>query len=480
VFTANSRQRPSGRYVVLYEGEGTLNYLGTTQVVSRSPGRDILNVADNSELVITITATNPANYLRNIRVIVPGGICNNDPFAFAHDESVCAARGQSYTSFETNHASLIFHPLFMQDLRKYKAIRYMQFLRTNDNINTLVSWNQLPNESSAFWSSGTTGPPWALAYRMSNRLSADAWVTLPTRADDDFVRRAALQARWMLAPPLKVYVEYGNEIWNNAWPYTFANQWVTQQGRARWGVTATDPATTGTVRQSWFGMRSQQICNIWKEAWGAQSDRVVCVMGGFIAVPIVNRMSLECPYWVNDPANPTRTNCAANMDSLAVAPYFAGHITAPSFLPTVLGWMQEPDGGFNSLFAEIENRGIPEMAAMVSANATLADAHGLELIAYEGGADVIVGTTPNDPAMSLRLAANRDPRMGTMYTLFLNMWRDNGGRLNTIYTHIQPGTTLGSLGTKEYQTQPREEAPKFDAIMDFIESTPCWWEGCER
>jgi hypothetical protein len=29
-------------------------------------------------------------------------------------------------------------------------------------------------------------------------------------------------------------------------------------------------------------------------------------------------------------------------------------------------------------------------------------------------------------------------------------------------------------------TQPRAEAPKFYAIVNFVETTPCWWDGCIR
>jgi hypothetical protein len=478
VFRGNNRQRPNGQYVVLYEGQGTYTYLGNPQVVSQSPGRDVLNVSDGSELVIFITATTPGNYLRNFRVILPGGICDGNQFDYGVDEGACTSQGKTYTSFEANHATQIFHPVFMEGLRKYRAIRYMQFQRTNDNINTLSRWNQVPPVSYAFWSNPATTPPWELSFRLSNRLSADAWINIPTRADDDFVRQAAQQAYGTLSPPLKVYVEYGNEIWNNAWPYAQAGLWVQQQGQARWGIGNDTPLTRAILRHSWFGMRSQQICDIWKQEWGAQADRVVCVMGGFIAAPIINQTQLECPYWVNDPQNTTRTNCARGMHALAVAPYFAGHIAQPRFLPTVLGWMQEPDGGLGSLFAEIANVGIPEMAGHVRRNAALATRFNLDLVAYEGGADVITGAAPNDPAMDLRLRANRDPRMGEMYDLFMRMWRTEGGKLNTIYNNVSPATSFGALGTREYQTQPRAEAPKFDAIMNFIETTPCWWSGC--
>jgi len=478
VFQTNNRTRQSGHYTILYEGEGALEYRGGGQVVSRSPGRDVLNIPDGAGLVLAITGTNPANYLRNIRVLWPGGICNNNQFDYAENGAVCAARGQTYTSFEQNYATQIFHPFFLRDLRQYRAIRSMQLLRTNDNINTLTSWSQVPTMNHAFWSDQATSPPWELPFRLSNRLHADAWINIPTKADDGFILSAAHLARWALNTPLKVYVEYGNEIWNNAWPYTYANQWVLQQGRARWGSGFDQNVT----RQSWFGMRSQQICNTWKQVFGDQADRVVCVMGGFSATPWINQQSLSCPLWASDPANPTGANCAGNMDALAIAPYFAGYMGNPPFLPTLQAWMQEPDGGFNSLFAEIENVAMPQIADFIQRNATLANSYGLDLVAYEAGAHLIgTGSLANNAAVSGFFgAANRDPRMGDMYARYMNLWKDNGGRLNAIYNSVSPSNNDGSLGTKEYQTQPRSEAPKFDAILSFVETTPCWWDGCAR
>jgi hypothetical protein len=482
VFMPNNRQRLSGRYVVLYEGEGTLSYAGGGQVVSRSPGRDVINIGDNHGLIVNITATNPSNYLRNIRVIWPGGICNGNEFDYGADEAACTSQGKTYTSFEENHATQIFHPLFMQDLRQYRAIRYMQLLRTNDNIRTLTSWSQVPAMSHAFWSSVTTSPPWEVPMRLSNKLHADAWINIPTRADDDFVRQAARLAKWNLNAPLKVYVEYSNEVWNNAYPYTFSNQWVLAQGRARWDPATPPQLDQNIVRGSWFGMRSQQICNIWKQVWAEQADRVVCVMGGFAATPWINRQALACPLWVNDPQNTLRTNCAAGMHTLAIAPYFAGHLGTPVWLSTLEAWMQEPDGGFNSLFTEVAGPSMDQIRGFTRNNATLAAEFGLNLTAYEaGGHFIATGFVVNNPAVtSFFAAANRDPRMGDMYRLYMDLWKEEGGRINAIYNSVSPSTNAGSVGTKEWTGQPREQAPKFDAILDFVETTPCWWEGCAR
>jgi hypothetical protein len=170
------------------------------------------------------------------------------------------------------------------------------------------------------------------------------------------------------------------------------------------------------------------------------------------------------------------------MDTLAIAPYFAGHLGNPSWLPTLQAWMQEPDGGFNSLFAEVAGPSMAQITDFTRRNASLAAEFGVTLTAYEAGGHFIgTGSVANNPAVTAFFAAaNRDPRMGQMYRLYMDMWKQEGGRINAIYNSVSPSTNAGSVGTKEWTGQPRAEAPKFDAIINFVDSTPCWWEGCGR
>lgn len=86
---------PAGQYIVLYEGEGTLTYGGDAAFDASASiaGRDVLTVTPaNAGIVLRITATDPngtGNYLRNIRVIMPG--------------------------FEETYATQLFHPLFLEN-----------------------------------------------------------------------------------------------------------------------------------------------------------------------------------------------------------------------------------------------------------------------------------------------------------------------------------------------------------------------------
>ena len=78
----------------------------------------------------------------------------------------------------------------------------------------------------------------------------------------------------------------------------------------------------------------------------------------------------------------------------------------------------------------------------------------------------------------LLYAANRDNRMADLYAEFLNGWKQAGGGLFMHYTSPRTYQKYGAWGTKEYVTQPLADAPKYQAILNFMQSNPCWWERC--
>jgi tetrahydromethanopterin S-methyltransferase subunit B len=68
---------PAGEYVALYDGEGTLTFdFDATVVSEEEAGRVVLDVQPSGERIggihMVITETNPDDYIRNVRVIMPG------------------------------------------------------------------------------------------------------------------------------------------------------------------------------------------------------------------------------------------------------------------------------------------------------------------------------------------------------------------------------------------------------------------------
>lgn len=438
---------PAGQYIVLYDGEGTIQYGNDAQknVALSTPGRDVVDVTQGGGgIYIRITSTDPngtGNYIRNIRVIVPG--------------------------YEPVADSQRFYPPFLDTIANYRAIRFMNWMDTNDefgNPNNQVAWSDRPQVDD--YNYRADGVPVEVMVELVNVVDADPWFTLPHQASDDYVTHFATLVRDTLDPTLKVYVEYSNEVWNGIFGQ---GTWIEAQGQAEWPGSSAD---SFTKRLNWFGKRTAEICDIWKTVWGDRSERVVCVMGAQAANSWTASQALACPLWSEAP-------CADHgIDAVAIAPYFGGYLGSPGWESTVTAWTQEADGGLNSLFAELENTAVPQTATWISDSKMVADQFGVELIAYEGGQHLVgyQGVENNTAVTNLFIAANRDPRMGTVYTQYLDIWRQHGGHLFAHFINADGPSKWGSWGALEYTLQG--SSPKYDALMAFIADNPCWWLGC--
>ncbi|HKT73994.1 MAG TPA: hypothetical protein VJQ47_13975 [Steroidobacteraceae bacterium] len=444
----------SGQYVVLYDGEGHLQYTLDAKLVSSVPGRDVINVANPSGgFEVQITSTDPnhtGNYLRNIRVVK------------AEEEALLAA-GKT------------FRPGFLDMLKNFRAMRFMDWLDTNDS--PLTTWTSRPHITDAGW--GTThGVPIEVAVKLCNEAQADCWLNVPHKADDDYIRQMATLVHGTLGSTQKVYIEFSNEVWN----FGFSQAaYARDQGKALWPGAGNDLDSN----RSWFGMRTAQMCDIWKSVYGGDfASRVVCVLGAQAASPYTATQSLKCPFWSGSGNAPCSNH---NITAVAIAPYF-GNFKAQQ------AWTSDPDGGLNKLFQELNQGGLiagdypggdmKMVSDWEAAYKTALVPYNLPFIAYEAG-QTFVGFPNygnNTPIVNLYMAANRDPRMGTAYAKALGDWKANGGQLYMHFVDVASPSQYGEWGALESfmdTTTPLSAAPvKWQALQNFISSNPCWWAGC--
>ncbi len=474
---------PAGAYTVFYKGRGKLEYGNDAvkdEALSR-PGRDVVRVENPGDggILLRITEIDPddtGDYLRDIRVIMPGGLCGGNSFAYCPADGSCPPQ-KDCVAFTEIWRHQVFHPLFLENLRSYRVIRMMDLLRTNTSM--LSSWQQRPRWTDVRWTS-ENGVPLELALALAVRLNADPWLNIPAQADDDYVTRFALLAKRHLRPEQRVYLEYANEVWNGAFS---AGDWVQQQARVAW---PTSDATAYTKRINGYGVRSAEIARIWKSVWGEEADRIVAVMGAQAANPWVAQEALDCP--LNGDGD--ESECASAMDAIAIAPYFGGHLGGGPFPQALAGWRDSEPDGLDLLFeelttgvaiADISGGGsLERVTEWIAQHAAIAQKYGLQLLAYEGGQH-LVGLGPelkNADLTDLFIRANRDPRMYDLYRELLAAWREHGGGLFCHFLSVGAYTQYGSWGAKEHQTQ--QDAPKHRALMDFIAENPIWWGDQER
>jgi hypothetical protein len=439
---------PGGQYTVLYEGEGTIEYWNAAakNEALSAPGRDVIDVDPSAGGIgMNITEVNPDDYLRNIRVIMPGGVCTDNGLRLCEGDGDCDAGTCSL--FVDSYASQIFFPPFLDRIKTYKVLRFMDWMATNDS--PVETWADRARVDHARWSLGA-GVPVEIMVELANRMAADPWFTLPHLADDDFVSNFAGLVAASLDPGLKAYVEFSNEVWNGI----FAQSgWARDQGLAA-GLSGDDYQ----AQLFFYSRRAVQVHGLFEEAFGS-ADRLVRVMATQAANAWVSEqvLSFEDAY--------------LGCDALAVAPYFGGYLGGPDEQARVQAMSAD------DLLAELGDAALPTVRGWLESQAAAAEEHGVDLIAYEGGQHLAGngGVENNDVINALFDEANRDERMGELYLDYLDLWREEGGRLFAHFVNCSRYSKWGRWGALEYQTQPRAEAPKYDALQTFIETTPVWW-----
>ena len=463
---------PAGNYVVLYEGEGTIEYgfCATKIDAASKPGRDVIRVKpSDAGIYLRITSTDPnktGNYIRNIRVIMPGGVCKKDASLYCEPDGTCPKCGNiDCLPFEQVYQTQIFHPVFLNKIKDYRLLRFMDWMDTNNSKQGL--WKDRPKMDDARWSL-EKGVPIELMITLANVLKIEPWFNMPHQATDNYIRKFAALVRDNLKPKLKVYLEYSNEVWN---PQFVQGDWVQQQAEAQWPDSKKDGYTK---RINWYGMRTAQICDMWKEVWQNRSSQIVCVMGTQGVRPWVSEQALDCPLWEEG------APCFQHgIDALAISAYFGHQLGAPEYEEEVMKWTKEPDGGLDTLFDEIfyggQLPGGPKggllhwLFDMISQGILPAQSRRLDFFAYEGGQHVAgqgrVNT--NESLTHLFTSANRDPRMGDAYKLLLDGWQKRGGKIFMHFSNCGKYTKWGSFGALEYIDQNR--SPKYDTLRGYLQ-----------
>ncbi|MEO8670464.1 MAG: hypothetical protein ABI411_04050 [Tahibacter sp.] len=436
---------PGGRYVVTYDGQGSISYFfaATKNVALSTPGRDVLDVnAANGGWMMRLDAITAGNPIRNIHVWMPGFDENTGP-------------------------SQLFHPDFLSLIRRNKALRFMDWMGTNNS--TQQEFANRPLLSHARWTE--RGVPLEAMVELANRTDANPWFNMPHRASNDYITQFALRVKQLLRPDLELYVEYSNEVWNGQFQQ---GAFVEAQGTAEYG----NQGSGFDRRLNWHGERTAQMCDLWKAAFGSEAARVTCVLGAQAANDYTQTEAADCPFWL------AGKPCSGHqLGAVAIAPYFGGYLDGPDTATTVQSW------NLTTLFAELNSGGqvaggpaggaLNEVKTWITSHHGAAAARGLHLVTYEGGQHLvgILGVENNTVIADLFNNANRDARMGTAYTQHLDFWRTNGGELFMNFTASSQYGKFGSWGAVEYLDQ--QNTPKQNALLGFIGAHSCWWTNCE-
>ena len=434
----------AGRYVVTWDGQGSLTLGGRAQNVTQSAQTDATPSATfdftpgESAVTLTLTALHPTDPIRDIVIT-------------RQDRADLLAAGE------------VFNPDFLSRIQGARLLRFMDWQATNNSPLSTPAQRPLPSD---YTYATPYGVPAEVQIALANRLRADPWFTIPHLATDALITDLARLTHASLDPALTAHVEFSNEVWN--WQFTQAT-WAEAQGKLRW-------SKDGTWMQ-FYGLRAAQMAQIWRQVYGTDTARLIPVIATQTGVKGAEAQILDAPLVVAEGLPPP----VAAFDAYAVTGYFAALLGAPDKAPMVQAWLAEsaaanPADPYALAFdrAEQELRdgsfsGDPEdtlttlLTDILPYQAQVAADRDLALMMYEGGTHVVgYGPKTDDAALTAFFTAlNYSPQMGRLYDTLLTGWATLSDTPFNAFVDTYRPNKWGSWGALRHLS---DDSPRWRAL----------------
>ncbi|KAG2452608.1 hypothetical protein HYH02_002845 [Chlamydomonas schloesseri] len=462
-----------GRYVVLWDGEGRLDFGFDAKVASRDRNRMEVILTPTADLTclergdaycgdngiyLAIADTNPANPIHNIRILPSMG-----------GAAASAGGAGAGGAWEGRHARTPFHPWFLKSLARYGVIRFMNWMGVTAGERAYQGaqdWEARRRKPDYHTQTGSDGAGAALEHivQLCNMVGAAPWVNVPYSAGEDpaTLRAIAALLRDQLRPDVSLYVEYSNEVWNTGFD---SYKWARDRGLAL------KLSTDGQVAAYRYHARAttaiaEAFREVFATAPGGGSSRVKVVLGGW---GFLCNGGTGCGAWhMADTLGWNGT--AAKVDYYGVTGYWncglGGNGPADALLSVT------------DMLAKCRTQLAADEVTAAALAAKVAT-YGKSVITYEAGPSIVEQAAIEDrgetPAATVKyVAVNRHPDMYGLYRDYLDMYQRVGfvsaGRPYMQFTSVGRYGKYGSWGLQEYTGQPLATAPKYRAYMDWLDS----------
>lgn len=422
----------AGRYELSWDGRGELAIEGRVSRLDLRPGAASFDFTPGEGIVLlTIRKTDPADPIRNLRMV-------------REDRRALLDSGE------------IFNPDFLARISGTRAIRFMDWMATNDA--TLHDAADRPRIDDYTWA--RQGVPVEVMVTLANRIHADPWFTMPHTGSDQLMRDYAAIVARDLDPTLRAHVEFSNEIWN--WQFQQA-EWADRQAQERWGI-----------RDAWVqygAVRAAEVASIWAEEFGdAAPERLVRVIATH-----TGWLGLE-----DDILNAPRARKAErslrppveSFDAYAVTGYFGGGMGSEEFRPVWQQWLAEAGGDAGAALAPAGRALLDDprtdsldrlLTETLPYHRKVADRYGLKLLMYEGGTHV-VGFGPvveDEQATEFFHAVNYSEEMGELYRQLIDGWAELGDGPFMAFVDVLAPSKWGSWGALRHLS---DDNPRWRAL----------------
>lgn len=349
--------------------------------------------------------------------------------------------------------SVQFTSEFVAAMQKFHVIRGMDFVAANSNPS--VKWSDRTTMRH-IGMVGATGQPWELLVALANATGRDLWINVPVKANDDYLQKLAQLLRYgsdgvnpytsaqaspvhpPLAPGLRVYVEYGNELWNSG-PGFWGFGWALDLARAVAGDTTHPIAYDGSLASDpylalrrWIAFRSAAISLTFRRVFGdsAMMTTVRPVLAS--QVGDANVFFSEALRWADGFYGQVRTTPPINRTARAISDLWWGGGGA-AYYDSDTPPTDTTEATMSAYFAGLPSA---QFGRDTATDAIWSRGYGLKSVAYEGGPGP--GGTPTGAGVAPpQLAAlyNADPRMTERMIAAHRVYEANGGQMLNYYVY---------------------------------------------
>lgn len=414
----------AGRYVLTWEGTSSLRVGGRAQnSTNPSSNRIEFDFSPGPGMVtVSIQNTGAALDVRNVVVV-------------KEDNEELLSSGS------------IFNPNWIDDIKNFRLIRFMDWQNTNWSLTETLSDLISPEFTS--WS--VRSVPIEIMVRLANYIGADPWFCIPHKADRALVEHLANYVKVNLDEKLIARFEYSNETWNFMFSGpTGQTTWLQDQGNI-------ELPGVGNAWMQMAGVNAAKNMDIVSSVYGSQTNfkRVMSVHTEWEGL---EEGFMEATEYVAK--YPETRAPKLSFDEYAVTGYFDGGISSEEMIPTLRDWISA--GTFvQNAYAQIiddngpvsgEHRTIDLLKRKWTYHKGVTDRENLSLVMYEGGTHTVVHpSVDNDESLLTAFAEfNYTSQMADLYQAAFDAWYAITGHGYNIFVETTGPGKHGYWGGKRY------------------------------
>ncbi|WP_349294646.1 calcium-binding protein (plasmid) [Thioclava sp. 'Guangxiensis'] len=451
-WTASSAADPdlaeqrAGVYVLEYEGEGTIQLRGDVKILSQEDGKIVFENVSGNTWEMLITATDPEGtgaYIRDVTVVAQ----------------------EHVDLFE---AGAVFNPDWVALIDDARQIRFMDWMKTN-NSSAVTAEDLVSGEDRGLSVTASVED----MVRLANEIGADPWFCMPHMADESYIRAFATYVRDTLDPALTVRIEYSNEAWNTMFS---VNSWLSEQVASEWGLSGQE------ARDAYYVKMATQSALIWADVFGEEAEeRLVNILSTQALNTWRTQRLLEAEAW-QDSEPESYVDPATVFDELAITTYFGTNpLNSATTRAEILGLVNGGDmAGAVARVIELTQAHLLSSAETWAAQAELAHAAGLDLVAYEGGQHIHTSFSTSGLSSAEVTALQQvltdavaSTEMVDLYAQCFEIWTEIADGPFMQYVDVASASGYGSWGL---YTSLMSQNDRATLLNELNEITAPWWE----